>query len=114
LTTAGKIRVLLGLLFASLLFTAIVVESTYTPSNNLIQTAKLLENNLHKKESYVYDAIQNKQVFNEIKQLRTTPAKGLAYINEYTIKNAIWILVYKNGQLDFGAGRRLSPKTLPG
>lgn len=110
MTTAGKIRVLIGLLFASLLFTAIVVESTYTPSNNLIQTAKLLENNLHKKESYVYDAIQNKQVFNEIKQLRTTPAKGLAYINEYTIKNAIWILVYKNGQLDFWSGAKVIPQ----
>jgi two-component system nitrogen regulation sensor histidine kinase NtrY len=110
LTTAGKIRVLLGLLFASLLFTAIIVESTYTPENNLIQTAKLLENNLHRKENYVYDAIQNKQTFNEIKQLRNTPAKGLAYINEYTLKNAIWILVYKNNQLDFWTGAKIIPR----
>ncbi|MES2061501.1 MAG: ATP-binding protein [Bacteroidota bacterium] len=110
MTTAGKIRVLLGLLFASLLFTAIVVERTYTPENNLIQTAKLLENNLHRKENYVYGAIQNKQVFNEIKQLRNTPAKGLAYINEYTIKNAIWILVYKNNQLDFWTGAKIIPQ----
>ena len=110
MTTAGKIRVLLGLLFASLLFTAIVVERTYTPENNLIQTAKLLENNLHRKENYVYGAIKNKQVFNEIKQLRNTPAKGLAYINEYTIKNAIWILVYKNNQLDFWTGAKIIPQ----
>lgn len=110
MTTAGKIRVLLGLLFASLLFTAIIVERTYTPENNLIQTAKLLENNLHRKENYVYDAIKNKQVFNEIKQLRNTPAKGLAYINEYTIKNAIWILVYKDKQLDFWTGAKIIPQ----
>jgi two-component system nitrogen regulation sensor histidine kinase NtrY len=110
LTTAGKIRVLLLLLFASLLFTAIVVERTYTPENNLIQTAKLLENNLHRKENYVYNAIQNKQIFNEIKQLRNTPAKGVIYINEYTIKNAIWILVYKNQRLDFWTGAKIIPQ----
>jgi two-component system nitrogen regulation sensor histidine kinase NtrY len=110
LSTAGKIRVLLVLLFASLLFTAIIVESTYTPANNLIQTAKLLENNLHAKEADVYNALNNQQVFDEIKQLRNTPAKGLAYINEYTMKNGIWILVYKNGLLDFWTGVRVIPQ----
>ncbi|MCO5937013.1 ATP-binding protein [Mucilaginibacter sp. RB4R14] len=112
MSTAGKIRVLLGLLFATLLFTAIVVESTYTPDNNLIQTAKLLENNLHDKEALVYNSIKNKQIFNEIKQLSTTPAKGLEYINEYTINNAIWILVYKNGELDFWSGPKIIPSKL--
>ncbi|RYU87869.1 sensor histidine kinase [Mucilaginibacter terrigena] len=110
MSTAGKIRVLLVLLFASLLFTAIVVESTYTPANNLIQTSKLLENNLHGKENYVYSAIKNKKVFNEIKNLRNTPAKGLNYIDEYTIKNAIWIVVYKNGVPDFWSGAKIIPQ----
>lgn len=109
MSTAGKIRVLLGLLFTTLLFTAIVVEGTYTPDNNLLQTAKLLENNLHGKETLIYNSIKDKQVFNEIKQLRNTPAKGLQYINEYTIDNAIWILVYKNGELDFWTGAKIIP-----
>lgn len=109
MTTAGKIRVLLGLLFASLLFTAIIVERTYTPENNLIQTARLLESNLHNKEGIVYDAIKNKQVFNEIKNLRNTPAKGLNYIQDYTLNNSIWILVYKGGQLDFWTGAKVIP-----
>jgi two-component system nitrogen regulation sensor histidine kinase NtrY len=110
LTTAGKIRVLLGLLFATLLFTAIVVERTYTPANNLLQTAKVLEDNLHKKETRIYDAITNPQVFNEIKELSANPAKGFEYINDYTLKNGIWILVYKNGVLDYWTGARIIPR----
>ena len=110
MTTAGKIRLLLGLLFATLLFTAIVVERTYTPENNLIQTAKLLENNLHKKETNIYADIQNRQVFDEIKNLGSNPAKGFEYINNYTLKNGIWILVYKNGILDYWTGAKIIPR----
>jgi two-component system nitrogen regulation sensor histidine kinase NtrY len=50
LTTAGKIRALLALLFASLLITAIIVENAYSPAKILAQSAQVLEDNLHKKE----------------------------------------------------------------
>ena len=33
LTTSAKIRLMLALLFASLLFTATIVQKTYTPKN---------------------------------------------------------------------------------
>ncbi|MBB5397865.1 ATP-binding protein [Mucilaginibacter sp. AK015] len=112
MSTAGKIRVLLVLLFASLAFTAIVVERTYTPANNLIQTSKLLETNLHGKENVVYAAIRNKKVFNEIKNLRNTPSKALSYIDEFTVKKAIWIVVYKNAALDFWSGAKVIPKNV--
>ncbi|MES2268000.1 MAG: ATP-binding protein [Bacteroidota bacterium] len=112
MSTAGKIRVLLGLLFVTLLFTAIVVESTYTPANNLTQTAKILENNLHDKEKLIYNSINNKQTFDEIKNLRNTPAKGLSYINEFTVSKSIWIMVYKNGVLDFWSGAKVIPSDL--
>jgi two-component system nitrogen regulation sensor histidine kinase NtrY len=109
LTTAGKIRVLLSLLFASLLFTAIVVENTYTPANNLTETAKLLESNLHGKEQVVDDAINNKQFFNEVQRLRSSPALDLKYINEYTAKKGIQILVYKNDFLRFWSDEYVIP-----
>ncbi|HEK19204.1 sensor histidine kinase [Mucilaginibacter sp.] len=109
MSAPGKIRVLLALLFASLLFTAIAIESTYTPANNLEQTAKLLENNLHKKENFIYQALGNKTVFNEIKNLRTTPQKGIQYINEFTSNRSIWLLVYKKGVLSFWSGAKIIP-----
>lgn len=109
MSAQGKIRVLLALLFASLLFTAIAIEATYTPTNNLVQTARLLENNLHKKETYVYNTLAAKQVFNEIKNLRTTPQKGIQYINEFTAKRSIWLLVYKKNFLSFWSGAKIIP-----
>jgi two-component system nitrogen regulation sensor histidine kinase NtrY len=42
---------MLALLCASLFFTAVIVRKTYTTVNNLDQTAKVLENNLQKKEA---------------------------------------------------------------
>ncbi|GGH10916.1 hypothetical protein GCM10007352_16910 [Mucilaginibacter phyllosphaerae] len=94
------------------MFTAIVVERTYTPENNLVQTARLLESNLHNKENIVYDALNKKQTFEEIKNLRNNPAKGLTYIQNFTIKNAIWLLVYKNGALDFWTGAKIIPQNI--
>jgi two-component system nitrogen regulation sensor histidine kinase NtrY len=110
LTTAGKIRVLLALLFASLLITAVIVENTYTPANNLIQTARLLENNLHNKETLVYDLIGNKTTFNEIKKLATTPVKATGYINDLTVTKSIWFIVLKDSKLNFWSGARVIPQ----
>ncbi|MBL4678859.1 MAG: hypothetical protein JKY70_22105 [Mucilaginibacter sp.] len=109
MSTAAKIRVLLALLFASLLFTALAVESTYTPANNLVQTARLLQNNLQKKETLVYSLINNKQAFEEIKNLRNTPKKGIDFIQDYTMGKSIWLLVYKKGKLNFWSGVKVIP-----
>jgi signal transduction histidine kinase len=108
-TTAGKIRILLVVLFASLLFTAIVVEKTYTPANNLAQTARVLEKNLHEKENYVYDIINNKKSFDEIKQLSFNSPNAANFINDYTIIKRIWVLTYKNDQLYFWSGVKALP-----
>ena len=110
MTTAGKIRVLLTLLFASLLITAMVVENTYTPESNLTQTAGLLENNLHKKENFVYDLINNKKTFGEIKKLAATPVKATRYINDITIKKAIWFITLKDGNVNFWSGAKVVPQ----
>ncbi|WP_374948909.1 ATP-binding protein [Mucilaginibacter sp.] len=109
MTTAGKIRLLLALLFASLLFTAIVVEKTYTPANNLAQTANVLEGNLHKREKLVYDIINNKNSFNAVKALTFNSPAALQYINNYTINNRVWILLYKNDELYFWTGVKALP-----
>ncbi|MBK0380245.1 ATP-binding protein [Mucilaginibacter segetis] len=109
MTTAGKIRGLLALLFVSLLITAIVVERTYTPANNLAQSAGLLENNLHKSEGYIYDVINNKASFNEIKKLDSNNATALNYIDDFTIKKRIWIVTYKNKHVNFWSGIKFIP-----
>ncbi|WP_377118267.1 sensor histidine kinase [Mucilaginibacter litoreus] len=92
-----------------MLFTAIAIENTYTPANNLVQTARLLEKNLHQKEAIVYGLLNNPQKFNEISRLRNNPEKALQYIDEYTLNKRIWILVYKNDVLNYWTGAKIIP-----
>jgi two-component system nitrogen regulation sensor histidine kinase NtrY len=69
LTTSGKIRLLLTLIGIGLLFTAIFIQKTYTPVNNLDQSARALEENLHKKEAYIDKLLNDKVQFNKLKSL---------------------------------------------
>ena len=109
MSTSGKIRVLLALLFASLLFTAIIVQSTYTPVNNLDQTAKMLENNLHKKEGYVTDVFNNKASYNKLRYLQTNPTKALDFIQNFTGDKGIWFVSFTNDTLSFWSGIKAIP-----
>ena len=107
MTTAGKIRVLLGLLFASLLFTAIFAEKTYTPANNLAQTGKVLEANLHVKERYVYDALADKKTAAELQSLTAASPNALTYINDFSVTRNIWFSTIKAGKIKFYSGAKI-------
>jgi len=109
LSTPGKIRLLLALLFASLLFTAIVVQSTYTPAKNLDQTAKILEGNLHSKESYIYDVLNNKAGYARLKTLGNNPKDELALISHFTTDRSIWFITLKKDSLVFWSGIKVIP-----
>ncbi|TSD64981.1 GHKL domain-containing protein [Inquilinus sp. KBS0705] len=91
------------------MFTAIVVEKTYTPANNLTQTARILENNLHDRENYVYAAINDQKTLNEIKLLSVNPTKAVQYIDRFTVKKNIWIFTYINNKLDYWTGVKVIP-----
>jgi len=114
LSTSGKIRLLLALLFASLLFTAIVVQSTYTPIKNLDQTARILEDNLHKKEDYVTNLLYNKAEFNQLKTIQDDPQRGLHDSQFYTSDKSIWITTFYNDSLTYWSGVKILPKNASG
>jgi two-component system nitrogen regulation sensor histidine kinase NtrY len=109
LATSGKIRVMLALLCASLFFTAIVVQKTYTPVNNLEQTARTLEGNLHKKERWVNDVLNNPGVFNQLKTLPVNQTAALKFIQDFTTDKSIWFITLTNGHLSFWSGVKVIP-----
>ncbi|TWR30579.1 GHKL domain-containing protein [Mucilaginibacter pallidiroseus] len=111
MTTAAKIRLLLGLLFASLLFTATVVEKTYTPANNLAQTAKAFENNLHGQENYVYNALNDPDTFADMMSLSVNHPRAISFINNFTINRNIWFITLRNGKLSFYSGAKVVPES---
>ena len=105
----GKIRVMLALLCASLLFTAIIVQKTYTPVNDLEQTGKTLERNLQKSERYVNDVLTNKKSFDRLKSLPENSGAALKYVQDFTIDKHIWFITTRKGNLNFWSGIKVIP-----
>ena len=100
---------MLAVLCATLFFTAMVVQNTYTPVNNLKQTAKTLETNLHKKEEYVSAALSDQSNFNQFKHLADSPQNALKFIQSFTTERGIWFITLTNGHLSFWSGVKVIP-----
>jgi two-component system nitrogen regulation sensor histidine kinase NtrY len=100
---------MLALLGASLLLTAIIVRSTYTSAINLTQTAKILEDNLNKKEGYINRAINTPAGFNRFKNLRNNNEDGLKCLQEFTAERNIEVLTYKGSTLTYWSGINYIP-----
>lgn len=109
LTTSAKIRLLLALLFASLLLTAIIVQNTYTPKNSLYQTAQTLEESLHKKEAIVNRVLDDKFSFNKLKNLSNNEQDALSTIKYFTTDAGIWAVTYNESRLTFWSGIKVIP-----
>ena len=110
MATAGKIRVLLALLCASLFFTSIIVKKTYTPANSLYQAARKLEDNLHKKESDVNDVINNRVKFNQLKNLQKNSGDALKFLQYFTTDRSTWFITTIDNRLSFWSGVKVIPQ----
>ncbi|MDB5110488.1 MAG: hypothetical protein JWR67_1602 [Mucilaginibacter sp.] len=108
----GKIRLMLALLTATLLLTSIIAEKTYTPADSLHQSSKLLEHKLHKKESLVYETLNDKSLFNQLKNLPDNEKDAFDYIEKFTTKQQIWFITLKNKQLSFWSGIKIIPDNI--
>ncbi|MCC8425635.1 HAMP domain-containing sensor histidine kinase [Mucilaginibacter sp. UR6-11] len=98
---SGKIRLMLALLGASLLLTAIIVRSTYTSAVNLSQTARMLEDNLQKKEDYIIKALGAPGGINRFKGLANNYENGLKCLQEFTTGRNIKVVTVKDGILKY-------------
>ena len=79
-------------------------------ADDLEQTAKTLEDNLHKKEGYVKAVIDNKASFNKLKTLPADPKASLAAIQHFTTNHNIWFILLNNDTLSFWSGIKVIPK----
>jgi len=109
LSTSGKIRLLLALLFVSLLLTATVVQNTYTPVDNLDETAGILQKNLHKKEAYVTKVFNDKARYEQLKTLQDNPKAALSFIDNFTTNKKTWFVTFTNDTLSFWSGIKVIP-----
>jgi two-component system nitrogen regulation sensor histidine kinase NtrY len=109
LTTSGKIRLLLALLGVSLLITAVIVQKTYTPVNSLVQSARMLENNLHKKEAFINKQLNDTGRFKKMMNLRNNEQDAINAIEDFTTQNGIWFITLTNNKLSFWSGIKVLP-----
>jgi signal transduction histidine kinase len=100
---------MLALLCGSLFFTAIIVQKTYSPANNLEQTGRTLEKHLQQKERAVDEVINDPKAFNELKQLPANASLSLKYIQLFTAGRNIWFITTLNGDLTFWGGIKVIP-----
>ena len=103
---------MLALLASSLLFTAVILRKTYTPEINLRQTAQQLEKNLHKKEQYVYNAIDTHAKLLQFKNINANETNGLQLIEELTIEKDIRFITLDKGNLNFWSDIDVIPNNL--
>ncbi|GAB2702131.1 HAMP domain-containing sensor histidine kinase [Mucilaginibacter koreensis] len=90
------------------MFTAVIVRWFYTPQDNLIQSAKTLEDHLHKKEKWV-NQLLTAEKFNQLKTLNQKPEHAFNLIDEYTREKRIWMLTLHNGKINFWSGIKVLP-----
>ncbi|WP_158825387.1 ATP-binding protein [Mucilaginibacter lacusdianchii] len=113
MTTFAKIRLLLALLFASLLLTAVIIHHKYTPQYSFTQAARTLENSLHEKEAVIDDLFKPAN-YQQLKALAQNERQGLNFINTYTKKHRIWFVTLQNNKLSFWSGIRILPDNYVG
>ena len=101
---------MLALLFASLLFTATIVQKTYTSKNSLLQTAQTLEDNLHKKEEFVSKILNDTASFNRLKTLEYDDKAAFQTIKDFTTDENIWLSTFVKGRLSFWSGIKVIPE----
>ncbi|RYY37218.1 MAG: HAMP domain-containing protein [Sphingobacteriaceae bacterium] len=104
-----KIRLLLALLTVSLFITAIIVPRSYTPEATLQETAKTLEGNIHKKEKFILNFLNDSTSYNSLKTVEKKDQYALDLIAKFTVNEHIWFNTYKNGKLVFWSGIRVLP-----
>ena len=101
---------MLLLLAGSLLLTALIVHNTNTPYASMRESAKELENNLHKKEAYIYNFINSKPDFDSLKNVTQNEKNGLRLINQFTTEKGIQFVTTKNNKVNFWSGVEVIPR----
>src|ERR1700753_130487 len=110
LSYPAKFRLMFALLTATLLLTAIIAQKTYTSQDNLQQSGKLLESNLHREEKTAFGLLEDKAQFNNLKTLEQQGNGALDFIKEITVTDRVWVITYKKGRLAFWSGIKYIPE----
>ncbi len=80
----------------------------------MVQTARELEGNLHKKEAYINKQLNDKATFSKFKTLADNDQDALNAIKDFTATNNTWFITAHNNHLSFWSGVKVLPDNLAG
>ena len=110
-----KIRILLALLTISFFVTAVTVRLTFDRNEILLQDARQVEQNLHKKESIISAFIADQQWMGKLKATSIAERMYAGEIVDYlTDKHHILVYTYEGDELRFWSSAKLIPQNLRG
>lgn len=110
MTTSAQIRLLLAIVCATFLLTAVIVKETFTDKVNLEQTGSIIQENLNAKEALVNEVVNDKAEFEKLKNLCNDPKAAIDFIQNFTTNNRIWVFTYLNHQPNFWTGVKFFPE----
>lgn len=111
MSTLFKIRLLLFLLAVGFSVTALSLHRTFNKDEILQLDAKTIEYNLHKKERFIKNFLDNKRNFEVLKTVHQNPALASSLIKNFRDRRSIYLHTYYNRQLTFWGANRIAPET---
>lgn len=109
--TLFKIRLLLFLITLGFTVTAVTLHFTFNKNEILELDAKTIEYNLHKKEKFVKDFLNNKKNFDALRTIHKNPGLASDIIEQFRDRKALYLHTYYNHQLVFWGANRIAPTT---
>jgi len=110
-SVTGKIRILLLILGACCIGTALSLKSTVSRKELLAHEAAQLQENLRAKEQVVYDLISDPQRLEKVAQLPHNDHDELSFINTYC-QDGLSLLIYEHSELKFWSSLDAFPSNL--
>lgn len=107
LSGALKIRILLFLLLAGLIITALSIHKKFRKEEILNFDAHKIERRLHRKEEFVHNFLNNAAIFDSLKGIEHNEEWAQKLVPELRDQRHLYLHTFKNGKLKFWGAIRI-------
>lgn len=111
MSSTFKIRILLFILTLGFAVTAISLHYTFNKDEMLEIDARTIEQNIQKKERFVFFYLKDKKNYEALKTIHNYPSKAKQIVDELSTKKGVLLFTYLNNKLLFWGDDKIAPRT---
>lgn len=111
MSTSFKIRILLLILTFGFAITAISLHFTFSKKEILELDGRAIEQNIQKKERYIYSYLADTSKINALRTVHNYPAKATALIKNLSKERSIFVYTYSDHELLFWSSDQIVPRS---